>query len=63
MMLTVLQACGRGMRSATDSCTCYIIDEQVNRVYTSKPSLWPEWFKSAITWGESELDDTIDNDF
>jgi Rad3-related DNA helicase len=34
---------------------CYIIDEQVNRVYLQKPSLWPEWFKDAITWGENLL--------
>jgi Rad3-related DNA helicase len=55
MMLSVLQACGRGMRSESDTCTVYIIDDQVNRVYLSKPSLWPQWFRDGITWSDNEL--------
>ena len=57
MMLDVLQACGRGMRSADDYCVCYLIDEQVNRVYRSKPNLWPAWFTEAENWDDNPLID------
>ena len=59
MMQTVLQMCGRGMRHSSDFCVSYILDAQVNRVYTSKPSLWPEWFSEAIGWSDNLLLDQV----
>ncbi len=55
MMLAVLQAAGRGVRHEGDYCECYILDKAVERAYELQPSLWPEWFRSAITWGVNEL--------
>ena len=34
---------------------CYLLDQQIEKIYTSKPSLWPEWFRSAIGWEDNEL--------
>jgi len=53
MMLSVVQGCGRGMRSKDDFCVCYLIDHQINKVYMENPSLWPDWFRDAITWSDS----------
>jgi ATP-dependent DNA helicase DinG len=50
MLLTVLQMCGRGMRSKDDYCETFILDEQFQRVFQSKPSFLPEWWKEAVTW-------------
>ena len=55
MMLAVLQAAGRGVRHEGDYCECYILDKAVERAYELQPSLWPEWFRSAVTWGVNEL--------
>ena len=55
MMLAVLQAAGRGVRHESDYCECYILDKAVERAYELQPSLWPEWFRSAVTWGVNEL--------
>ena len=55
MMLAVLQAAGRGVRHEGDYCECYILDKAVERAYELQPSLWPEWFRDAITWGANEL--------
>lgn len=50
MLLTVLQGCGRGMRSEDDYCEVYILDEQFQRVYNKRPLLLPEWWREAVTW-------------
>jgi len=50
MMLSVVQGCGRGMRSKNDQCVSYLIDYQINKAYMENPSLWPDWFREAITW-------------
>jgi len=52
MMLSVVQGCGRGMRSKGDQCVSYLIDHQINKVYMENPSLWPGWFRDAITWND-----------
>ncbi len=52
MMLSVVQGCGRGMRSRNDHCSSYLIDWQINKVYMENPSLWPGWFRDAIAWSE-----------
>lgn len=61
MMLSVVQGCGRGMRSKNDHCVSYLIDYQINKVYMENPSLWPEWFREAVSWesapwGEFEIE-------
>lgn len=50
MLSTVLQMCGRGMRSADDYCETFILDAQFDRVFQQKPSYLPEWWKEAIAW-------------
>lgn len=55
MMLAVLQAAGRGVRHEGDYCECYILDKAVERAYELQPSLWPEWFRDAISWKINEL--------
>jgi len=50
MMLSVVQGCGRGMRSKSDHCVCYLIDWQINKAYMENPSLWPDWFREAVSW-------------
>lgn len=50
MLSTVLQMTGRGMRSADDECVSYILDEQFQRVFQSKPKFLPDWWKEAVEW-------------
>ncbi len=52
MLLDVLQGCGRGSRAIDDYCVVYIGDEQVSRVYSARPLVWPEWFRDAETWDD-----------
>ena len=55
MMLSLVQSCGRGMRSADDHCVCYLIDSQIEKVYLNNPLLWPDWFRQAISWDDNLL--------
>lgn len=48
MLLTVLQMTGRGMRSETDKCVCYLLDEQITRVINKRPLFLPEWWRDAL---------------
>lgn len=50
MLTTVLQATGRGMRSADDFCENYILDDQFKRVFHQKMSYLPAWWKEAVAW-------------
>jgi Rad3-related DNA helicase len=50
MLSTVLQMTGRGMRSADDSCTSYILDAQFQRVFNQKPLYLPSWWRDAVAW-------------
>jgi Rad3-related DNA helicase len=50
MLTTVLQATGRGMRSADDFCEMYILDDQFKRVYNQKMTFLPKWWRDAIAW-------------
>ncbi len=52
---TCEQMAGRGTRSSDDWCTTYILDEQVNRIYTQHPSLFSDSFKDQISWTPPEL--------
>ncbi len=48
MLLTVLQATGRGMRSIDDFCKTYILDNQFKKVLLAKPSYLPSWWRNAL---------------
>lgn len=48
---TIIQACGRGVRSDTDWCTTYILDRQFQRLYGANRQAFPAWFREAIRKG------------
>jgi len=48
---TVIQASGRAMRSATDHCYTYILDEQFSRLMYESRSMFPDWWIKAIKGG------------
>lgn len=46
---TLVQMCGRGMRSEDDYCTTYILDTQfLDKVYRKNKSLLPKWWQAAL---------------
>lgn len=47
---TIVQMTGRGMRSADDECTTYILDKEFLRLYAENRRLFPDWWKEAIVW-------------
>jgi Rad3-related DNA helicase len=47
-LMTIVQGCGRGVRSKDDYCITYILDKQIVRLLTENPSLVPMWFKEGI---------------
>ncbi len=51
-MNTVVQACGRGVRSMTDKCHTYILDSNFNHL--SHSAHMPESFKEALQWVKQE---------
>jgi len=73
-LLTVCQACGRGVRHENDQCVSYLLDFQIYRIIAKKPSLLPPWFRDALTpedtqellgmerWTEPERS-ALDNDW
>lgn len=52
-MATIEQMAGRGNRVEDDTVTIYILDEQVNKIYTSRPSLWSKSFQAQVAWDEA----------
>jgi len=44
---TLIQMCGRGIRSAEDQCDIYILDAQFERLYRDK-YLFPQWWRDAL---------------
>ena len=47
---TIIQMCGRGVRSEDDWAVTYVLDEQFKGLYGSNRSLFPKWFAEAIEW-------------
>jgi len=45
---TLVQMCGRGVRSAEDQCEIYILDTQFERLYRENKFLFPEWWRAAL---------------
>lgn len=48
MLLSIVQGCGRGVRSMTDHSTTYLLDEQIRKAITENPNMVPKWFREAI---------------
>lgn len=47
---TIVQMTGRGVRSADDHATTYILDDQFRRVYGQHRKLFPSWWREAINY-------------
>lgn len=48
---TIVQMCGRAVRSEDDWCTTWIIDSQfVSNLWGNSRRLFPQWFKDALVW-------------
>ena len=45
MALTLVQACGRGMRSKTDQCETFLLDDVISGVVKRSSDLFPQWWK------------------
>jgi Rad3-related DNA helicase len=57
MLQTVVQGCGRTMRSVDDWCVCYLLDKQITDLLNpaKSPQTWhmvPSWFQDAIQHGD-----------
>lgn len=48
--MTIIQACGRVMRSHEDHGVTYILDLDFKRLYTQNKHFFPKWFTSAFKW-------------
>ena len=55
--MTLMQACGRGMRAEDDSCVTYILDSDIQMILKSPlyKSLIPEFFKEAIIINDDRI--------
>lgn len=49
---TLVQMTGRGVRSAEDHATTYVLDKQVARWWGDAKRLTPKWWKDAVTVGK-----------
>jgi Rad3-related DNA helicase len=47
-MQQLIQACGRGVRSATDWCETFIIDDNIKWFFYRYQHLAPEWFRGSL---------------
>jgi Rad3-related DNA helicase len=47
-LMTVVQGCGRAVRSKDDYAITYILDFQIVKLLTENPGLVPMWWKEAI---------------
>lgn len=47
-LMTVVQGCGRAVRSKDDYSVVYILDNQIVKLLTENPSLVPGWFREGI---------------
>jgi Rad3-related DNA helicase len=47
-LMTVVQGCGRGVRSKEDKCVSYILDRQIVKLLGDNPGMVPKWWRDAI---------------
>ncbi len=52
-MQTLVQACGRGMRSEDDRCECLVIDDNAKWFVPKNRHFAPKWFSEAWVWGST----------
>ena len=48
MSQVLVQSCGRGMRSSSDRCETFVIDDTVEKAYNRSGFLFPKWFKDQV---------------
>ena len=48
--MTIIQACGRVMRSHEDHGVTYILDTDFKRLYLQNSHFFPKWFTAAFKW-------------
>lgn len=48
--MTVIQACGRIVRSDTDHGATYILDNDFQMLFDRHPDFFPGWFQEAFVW-------------
>jgi len=48
MVMTLVQAAGRGMRSMTDQCETFLIDDTITKCFDKHGGLWPKWFRPLV---------------
>lgn len=48
--MTVVQACGRIVRSDTDFGATYILDSDFKMLFERNPDFFPRWFSDAFIW-------------
>jgi len=53
-VMTVIQACGRIVRSETDHGETYILDEDFERLYLRNKKFFPRWFTESFVWPNGE---------
>lgn len=46
--ISLAQSYGRGVRSATDWCECFIVDDNAGWFIPKNPDLFPGWFREAF---------------
>lgn len=49
-VMTVIQACGRIVRSDTDTGTTYILDSDFQMLWDKHGGFFPQWFQDAFVW-------------
>jgi ATP-dependent DNA helicase DinG len=47
---TVIQACGRIVRSDTDHGVTYVLDSDFQMLFDKNPEFFPKWFTDAFVW-------------
>lgn len=53
---SLVQMTGRGMRSADDQCSSYILDKQfIELVWRKNKHLLPSWWKDALVWDAGSI--------
>lgn len=53
---TIIQMCGRAVRSEEDYATTYILDKQfVDNLYSSYRNLIPNWWREALVWKKGSV--------
>jgi Rad3-related DNA helicase len=48
---TIMQMCGRGVRSEDDWCTTYVLDDAFrDQVWSKNRNLFPQWWREGVVW-------------